>query len=49
MDGLKQSGSFTISDTVLAAIRAEFDAGRSSKAETAEAIANVLKQSGYLA
>jgi threonine synthase len=48
MGGLRQSGSFTISDTVLAAIRAEFDAGRSTKAETAEAIANVLKQSGYL-
>jgi threonine synthase len=48
MDGLKQSGSFTISDTPLARIRAEFDAGRSTKAETAEAIQDVLQQSGYL-
>jgi threonine synthase len=48
MSGLSQSGSFTISDPVLAAIRAEFDAGRSTKAETDQAIANVLKQSGYL-
>ncbi|TXR48090.1 threonine synthase [Phyllobacterium endophyticum] len=48
MSGLNQSGSFTISDTVLAAIRAEFDAGRSTTAETDQAIANVLKQSGYL-
>ncbi|RCW79296.1 threonine synthase [Phyllobacterium bourgognense] len=48
MGGLKQSGSFTIANTVLAAIRGEFAAGRSNKAETAEAIANVLKQSGYL-
>ncbi|MBB3237937.1 threonine synthase [Phyllobacterium endophyticum] len=48
MSGLNQSGSFTIADTVLAAIRAEFDAGSSTTAETDQAIANVLKQSGYL-
>ncbi len=48
MDGLKQSGSFTIAETPLTAIRSEFDAGRSTKAETATTIADVLAQSGYL-
>ncbi len=48
MDSLKQSGSFAISDTSLAKIRAEFDAGRSSKSETANTIKDVLEQSGYL-
>ncbi len=48
MDSLKQSGSFTISDTSLAKIRAEFDAGRSNKSETANTIKDVLEQSGYL-
>ncbi|PSH61307.1 threonine synthase [Phyllobacterium sophorae] len=48
MDGLKQSGSFTIADVPLAKIRAEFDAGRSTRVETADTINDVLKQSGYL-
>ena len=48
MDGLKQSGSFSISETPLSAIRGEFDAGRSTAAETAQTIAQVLKNSGYL-
>lgn len=48
MDGLKQSGSFTIADAPLAKIRSEFDAGRSTKADTALAIKDVLAQSGYL-
>ncbi len=48
MDSLKQSGSFTISDPSLAKIRAEFDAGRSDKLETANTIKDVLEQSGYL-
>ncbi|WP_214429616.1 hypothetical protein, partial [Escherichia coli] len=34
MDGLKQSGSFTIADAPLAKIRSEFDAGRSTTADT---------------
>ncbi|UGY10970.1 threonine synthase [Phyllobacterium pellucidum] len=48
MDGLKQSGSFSIAEKALGFIRSEFDAGRSSKAETTGVIASVLKQSGYL-
>ena len=48
MDGLKQSGRFTIAESPLAAIRAEFDAGRSTKADTAATIGEVLAQSGYL-
>lgn len=48
MDGLKQSGNFAISDAPLAAIRTEFDAGRSTTAETSRVIAQVLKSSGYL-
>ena len=48
MDGLKQSGHFTIAAEPLAAIRSEFGGGRSTKAETAKAIADVLRQSDYL-
>ncbi|WP_027230060.1 threonine synthase [Phyllobacterium sp. UNC302MFCol5.2] len=48
MDGLKQSGSFSIAEKALGFIRSEFGAGRSSKAETTGIIASVLKQSGYL-
>ncbi|MGH7004871.1 MAG: threonine synthase, partial [Alphaproteobacteria bacterium] len=48
MGGLKQSGSFAIAETPLAAIRREFDAGRSTTAETAATIAQVLKDTGYL-
>lgn len=48
MQSLKQSGSFTIEADALAAIRAEFDAGRSDMDETAKTIRAVLSQSNYL-
>ncbi|MCX8281373.1 threonine synthase [Phyllobacterium sp. 0TCS1.6C] len=48
MDGLKQSGSFTIGADALTRIRAEFDAGRSTMDETAKTIGDVLEKSGYL-
>jgi len=48
MDSLKQSGAFTIDDAVLAAIRSEFSAGRSTMDETADTIRSVLGASGYL-
>lgn len=48
MDGLKQSGSFTITEPSLTKIRAEFDAGRSNKLETDATIKAVLARSGYL-
>jgi threonine synthase len=46
MDGLKQSGSFTIADAPLQAIRAEFDAARALEADMAEAIRSVQRNSG---
>jgi threonine synthase len=49
MDGLKQSGSFTIDPAPLARIRADFAAGRSDMADTAETIRKQLEASGYLA
>ncbi len=48
MDSLKQSGAFSIGGTALAAIRAEFSAGRAVEADTARTIQEVLTQSGYL-
>jgi len=48
MDRLKQSGSFSIDADALAAIRAEFAAGRSSQNETAAEIKHTLEASGYL-
>jgi threonine synthase len=48
MQSLKQSGGFTISEKPLSAIRAEFSAGRSTVAETAETIKSVLADDGYL-
>lgn len=48
MDGLKQSGAFTIEPATLARIRAEFDAGRTTAAEAAETIRATLKGNGYL-
>ncbi|MGQ2903313.1 MAG: threonine synthase [Neoaquamicrobium sediminum] len=48
MQGLRQSGSFEIDKPALGAIRTEFDAGRSSMAETADTIRDVLAKSGYL-
>ncbi|MEX0409039.1 threonine synthase [Aquibium sp. LZ166] len=49
MQGLKQSGAFTIPERTLAAIRAEFSAGRSSMEETAATIAGTLADCDYLA
>ncbi|MBN7777585.1 threonine synthase [Nitratireductor aquimarinus] len=48
MQSLKQSGSFTVEEKTLEAIRAEFAAGRSDMAETAATIGSVLEESGYL-
>jgi threonine synthase len=48
MDGLAQSGSFTVPDKALAAIRAGFSAGRADEAATAETIRNTRENSGYL-
>ncbi|APH71223.1 threonine synthase [Aquibium oceanicum] len=48
MEGLKQSGAFTVPEATLAAIRAEFSAGRSSMDETAATIADTLADCGYL-
>jgi threonine synthase len=49
MESLKQSGAFTIDAGPLAAMRAEFSAGRSIVDETAATIRQVLENSGYLA
>lgn len=49
MESLKQSGSFTIAQKTLDAIRMEFAAGRASIDETAKTIAEVLKSADYLA
>ncbi|MEW9834617.1 threonine synthase [Mesorhizobium marinum] len=48
MDGLKQSGAFTIEPPALARIRAEFDAGRTTTGEAAATIRSTLEASGYL-
>ena len=48
MERLKQSGSFTIEAGPLSAIRAEFDAGRSTVEETARTIKSVLAANSYL-
>ena len=48
MDGLKQSGSFTIEAEEMARIRAEFDAGRATMSETAATIRSTLNHSNYL-
>src|SRR5690606_28679527 len=48
MDGLRQSGAFTIDPQTLAAIRAEFDAGRTTMDEAAETIRFTLARNGYL-
>ncbi|MEP9370930.1 threonine synthase [Mesorhizobium sp. KR1-2] len=48
MAGLKQSGAFTIDAPTLAAIRAEFDAGRATMDETAATIRETLQASSYL-
>jgi threonine synthase len=49
MASLKQSGAFTLDAAPLAAIRAEFSAGRATMDETAQTIRESLSASGYLA
>lgn len=49
MEGLKQSGAFTVPPQTLAALRTDFDAGTSTMAETASTMRAVLEESGYLA
>jgi threonine synthase len=48
MDGLGQSGGFTVPEAGLAAIRKLFVANRASEAETSATIARVQKESTYL-
>jgi threonine synthase len=48
MQSLSQSGSFAVPEAALAQIRAEFAAGRTGEAETAEAIRSTYEKSGYL-
>lgn len=48
MQQLSQSGSFTLPEPVLAAIRAEFDAGTTDEPATAETIARMLTTTAYL-
>ena len=48
MDGLKQSGAFTIEPEALSRIRSEFDAGRTTVGEAAETIRSTLRTNGYL-
>ena len=48
MSSLRQSGSFELPADGLAAIRADFVAGRADEAQTSATIARVFKQSGYL-
>jgi threonine synthase len=48
MDGLAQSGSFTVPEKALAAIRGAFQAGRAGETETAEIIRSVKQSSDYL-
>lgn len=49
MEGLKQSGAFTIDSATLDRIRADFSAGRSRMDETAGIIRTLLAETGYLA
>jgi threonine synthase len=48
MDGLRQSGGFTIEPGAMADIRAGFDAGRATVDEVAQTIRATLKDNGYL-
>jgi threonine synthase len=48
MDGLQQSGSFSVPANALAIVRASFAAGRADEVQTSATIARVLKESGYL-
>lgn len=48
MASLSQSGAFTLDDATLAAIRADFDAGRADEAQVAEVIGRVKRETDYL-
>jgi len=48
MEQLKQSGRFVLPDAMLAAIRAEFDAGRADETETSAAIRAAWREAGDL-
>ena len=48
MAQLRQSGSFQLPDEMLAAIRAEFDAGRTDETKTAKTIRDYLGGTAYL-
>ena len=48
MDQLRQSGAFTLPEDMIARIRAEFDAGRTDEAKTAETIKAYLGTTAYL-
>ncbi len=48
MQGLKQSGSFTLENSALQAIRHEFDSGRASEAETTATMKAMLASTGEL-
>ncbi len=48
MSSLSQSGSFTVAPVPLAAIRAEFDAGRASEEETVAMMKKLRKDTGYV-
>jgi threonine synthase len=48
MDGLRQSGGFTLPDNALAVIRRDFAAGTTGEDATRAAIADTLKASAYL-
>jgi threonine synthase len=48
MSGLSQSGSFSLGERPLEAIRSEFDSAAASEEETAATIRNTLKETGEL-
>jgi threonine synthase len=48
MESLKQSGAFSVPDSVLSSIRSDFMAFRGDEAEVAETIRQMLAGSGYL-
>src|SRR5579872_1837806 len=48
MASLKQSGRFVLPDSVLAAVRGEFDAGRADETETSAAIRAAWREAGDL-
>src|SRR4029077_2935131 len=48
MPSLQQSGRFVLPDAILAAIRAEFDAGRADETETSAAIRAAWREAGDL-